>query len=136
LALEQAQRENQARVCHCRLDIVCHGGCREDVQERLTGTHCKKVVSRLHMPPCPTTNQTVSPLSMPNIVDTFWNEFKAFQNCTHPYHEPSCWATYNATKGDSYLWQEKYSISYTLVLGFMACRVTSKLCGIGPAERS
>ena len=30
----------------------------------------------------------------------------------------------------------KYSIPYTTVLGYVACRVTSKLCGIGPAERS
>lgn len=29
-----------------------------------------------------------------------------------------------------------YSIQYTTVLGYVACGVTSKLCGIGPAERS
>jgi hypothetical protein len=75
-------------------------------------------------------------MSLHDIIDTFWNEFKAFQNCTHPYHEPSCWATYDATNGSSYLWHEKYSIPYTSVLGFVVCRVTSKLCGIGPAERS
>ncbi len=38
--------------------------------------------------------------------------------------------------GDSYLWHEKYSLPYTSVLGFVACHVTSKLCGIGPAKRS
>ncbi len=103
------------------------------------GTHrdaIAKVVSRLHMSPCPNTNPAVSSISLPNIIDTFWNEFKAFQNCTHPYHEPSRWATYNATKGNSYLWHEKYSIPYMSVLGFVVCRVTSKICGIGPAERS
>jgi hypothetical protein len=88
------------------------------------------------MPPCPNINPAVSSMSLPNIIDTFWNEFKAFQNCTHPYHEPSRWANYNATKGNSYLWHEKYSILYTSVLGFVECRDTSKLCGIGPAERS
>jgi hypothetical protein len=110
-----------------------------DVQERLMGMHpdaIEKVVSRLHMPPCPNTNPAVSSMSLHNIIDTFWNEFKAFQNYTHPYHEPSHWATYNATQGNSFLLHEKYSISYTSVLGFVACHVTSKLCGIGPAERS
>ena len=39
-------------------------------------------------------------------------------------------------KRDSYLWHEKYSVHATKMLGFVAVHVTSKLCGIGPAERS
>jgi hypothetical protein len=88
------------------------------------------------MPPCPNTNPAVSSMSLHNIIDNLWNEFKVFQNCTHPYHEPSCLATYNPTQGNSFLWHDKYSIPYTSVLGFVACRVISKLCVIGPAERS
>ncbi len=105
----------------------------------LMGTHgdaIEKVVSRLHVPPRPNTNLSASSMSLPKIIDTSWNEFKAFQNCTHPYHEPSHWASYNVTQGNSYLRHEMYSIPYTLVLGFVACHVTSKLCGIGPAKRS
>ena len=64
------------------------------------------------MLPCPNTNPAVSSMSLHNIIDTFWNEFKAFQNSTHPYHEPSRWATYDTTKGNSYLWHEKYSIPF------------------------
>jgi hypothetical protein len=82
----------------------------KDVQEQLMGTHrdaIEKVVSQLHMPPCPNTNPAVSSMSLHEIIDTFRNEFKAFQNCTHPYHEPSRWATYNATKGNSCLWHKK-----------------------------
>jgi hypothetical protein len=41
----------------------------------------------------------------------------------------------DVVKGHSYLWHEKYSLRSTKVLGFVACRVTSKLCGIGAAER-
>jgi hypothetical protein len=111
----------------------------KDVQERLTGMHhdvIEKVVSRLHVPLCPNTNPAVSSMSLPDIIDTFLNEFKVFQNFPHPYHEPSHWTTYNITKGNSYLWNEKYPIPYISVLGFVACRVTSKLCGIGPAKRS
>ena len=36
----------------------------------------------------------------------------------------------------SHLWHEKYSLPYTNVLGFVACRTTSKNLGIGAAERS
>jgi hypothetical protein len=95
----------------------------------------EKVVIWLHGPPCPNTNPAFS-LSMPEIDDTFWNEFNAFKYCTHPYNVPIRWASADITKGYSYLWHEKYSIPYTSVLGFVACRVTSKLFGIGPAERS
>ena len=38
--------------------------------------------------------------------------------------------------GNSYLWHEKYFIPYTSVLVFVVFCVPSKLCGIGPAERS
>ncbi len=111
----------------------------KNVQEGLMGTHrnaIEKVVSQLYMPPCPNTNPSVSSMSLHNIIDTFWNEFKAFQNCTHPYHEPSRWISYDATQGNSFPWHEKYSIPYTSVIEFVAWHVTSKLCGIGQAERS
>jgi hypothetical protein len=31
---------------------------------------------------------------------------------------------------------DKYSLPYTVVLGYVGCRVTLKLCRIGPAKRS
>ena len=34
------------------------------------------------------------------------------------------------------MWHQKYSLSCTKVLGFAVCRVTSKVLGIGVAERS
>ena len=105
----------------------------------MTGHHrdmIKIVVKRLHLPPCPNANPLIASLSPFEIVDIFWNEFKSFQNNTHPYHEQSRWHSPDVANGKSYLWHEKYSIPYTKVLGYVACRVTSKLCGIGPAERS
>jgi hypothetical protein len=111
----------------------------KDVAQQLTGTHhdaIEKVAIWLHGPPCPNTNPAVSSMSMPETVDTFCNEFNAFKNCTQPYNVPSRWASADVTKGYSYLWHEKNSIPYTSVLGFVACRVTSKLCGISPAKRS
>ena len=34
------------------------------------------------------------------------------------------------------MWHQKYSLPSTKVIGFVACRVTSKILGIGSAERS
>jgi hypothetical protein len=56
-----------------------------DVRERLTGEHhdaIEKVVAHLHVPPCPNPNPTVHTMLTHETMDTFWNEFKAFQNCT------------------------------------------------------
>ena len=112
---------------------------RTDVRDQLSGVHhdaIEKVVSRLHVLPCPHLNPAVSTMPSREIIDTFWNEFKAFQNCTQPYRDMSQWASSDCVSGKSYLWHEKYSLPYTVVLGFVGCRVTSKLCGIGPAKRS
>ena len=107
------------------------GSVRNDVRDRLTGHHrdaIEKVVTRLHVPPCPNTN--------PAVLTMLPHKIKAFQNCTNPYHKMSRWASSDCVSGKSYLWHEKYSLPYTVVLGYVGCHVTSKLCGIGPAKRS
>ena len=58
------------------------------------------------------------------------------QQHTYPFDAASCWLSQDVVNGNLYLWHEKYSLRQTLVLGFVACRVTNKLCGLGPAERS
>jgi hypothetical protein len=105
----------------------------------MTGDHqsaIDKVVTRLHAPPCANSNPSVSSMTMAEILDTFWNEFKAFQQRLYPYDATSRWLSVDVLNGNSYLWHEKYSMRTTKVLGYVACRVTSKLCGIGAAERS
>jgi hypothetical protein len=62
-----------------------------DFQEQMTGHHrdmIEIVANHLHLPPCPNTNPLIAAKSLFEIVDIFWNEFKSFQNSTHPYHEP------------------------------------------------
>ena len=111
---------------------------RKDVLSRMNGDHqsaIDRVISRLHAPPCANTNPAVLSMTEADVLDTFWNEFKAYQNRTYPYDVASRWLSQDVVKGDSYLWHEKYSLRSTKVLGFVACRVTSKLCGIGAAER-
>jgi DNA topoisomerase VI subunit B len=114
---------------------------REDVAQRLNDLGGKyrdsieKVVTRLHQLPCANPHPDVQNMTEGEIMDIFWNEFKAFQNKTEPFHQPARWSTSDVLNGRSHIWHEKYSLPYTKVLGYVACRVTSKLCGIGPAER-
>ena len=129
--------EHEYAITGWALSVVSE--VRIDVRERMRGEHrdaIERVIRRLHVAPCANTHPDIVSMSEAVIVDTFWNEFKAFQNCDRPYHELHKWAGPDVIAGRSYLWHEKYSIPYTTVLGFVACRVTSKLCGIGPAERS
>ena len=42
----------------------------------------------------------------------------------------------HALSGKSHLWHKKYSLPYTIVLGFIGCRTTSNVLGIGPCKRN
>ena len=70
------------------------------------------------------------------ICDTFWNEFKHFQQKIGVFASPARWNTADAVNGKSHLWHEKYSRPWTDVLGHVACIVTSKRLVIGSAERA
>ena len=110
---------------------------REDVNLRMTGEHrdaVERVITKLHSIPNP--NRKVEGKEIGEIIDMFWDEFKSFQTMQPPFHQPHRWNSQDATKGRSWMWHEKYSLPYTSVLGFVACRVTSKTLGIGACERS
>ena len=46
------------------------------------------------------------------------------------------WNAADIREGNSHMWHKKHSLRYTKILGRLACRVTSKILGIGAAERS
>jgi hypothetical protein len=61
----------------------------EDVSLRMIGAHrdaIEEVVTRLHLPPCLNKRVNLLDMTPADIVDTFWNEFKAFQSCSEPFH--------------------------------------------------
>ncbi len=94
-----------------------------------------EVISRLHHPPCP--NKKVASKSIDEIIDIFWKEFKHFTYRTGPYsYRSGRFENDDALSGRSYLWHEMHSLPFTEVLGFVACRTTSKRLGIGSAEQS
>ena len=70
-------------------------------------------------------------------LDLFRTEYTAFDNKVGSYDadEFTC-KIKDISDGNSHLWHQKYSLSFTKVLGFASCRVTSKFIGIGAAERS
>lgn len=111
---------------------------REDVQLNLDGDKrmaIERVITKLHIAPNP--NFKVSNEENDMIIDIFWKEFDQFQNKTGCFGQrPGRFLLPDALNGNSYLWHELYSLPYTRVLGFVACRVTSKRLGIGSAERS
>ena len=46
------------------------------------------------------------------------------------------WKSNLLRTGKVYEWHDIYSVNSTLILGWVACRVTSKILGIGNAERA
>ena len=93
------------------------------------------VVTRLHIFPCPSKHKDIVRMSPDEIIDTFWNEYKIFNTHDEDFSNEARWNTPDVAAGRSYLWHEKYSLPYTKILGFVACRVTLKVFGIGAAER-
>ena len=111
----------------------------EGVNNTMTGKHrltIKKVIEHLHVPPCPNLRREVVDMKTSDIFDTFWEEYKDFSNQAGDFSNPGRWLTPDVSAAKSHLWHEKYSLPYTIVLSFVACRTTSKNLGIGSAERS
>ena len=69
-------------------------------------------------------------------LDLFWTEYTAFDNTVgYFYAGEFIWKIKDIRDGNIHLWHQKYSLPFTKVLGFFACRVTLKVIGVGAAER-
>ena len=70
-------------------------------------------------------------------LDLFCTEYTAFDNMIGSFDAGEfIWKIKDIRDGNSHLWHQKYSLPFTKVLGFVACRVSSKVLGIGAAKRS
>jgi len=97
--------------------------CR-DVAERLDGNHrdaIERVVRKLHAFPYSNKHPVLVNKTEDEIADLFWDEFKAFQHQTAPFDKLNRWNSVQALQGKSYLWHEKYSKPYTIILGEVGC---------------
>ena len=69
--------------------------------------------------------------------DKFWTEYTVFGNKIGSFDaDVFIWKSKDIKDGNSHLWHQKYSLPCNKVLGFVACRFTSKVLGIGASERS
>ena len=63
-------------------------------------------------------------------LDTFWSKYKIFNKNNDPFDSNEfIWDSKDISDGNSHLWHQIYSLPSTKVLGFVACRVTSKILG-------
>ena len=107
---------------------------RRGVTEHLTGVQrdaMERVVRKLHESPGANKNTAIVGKSVDDIVDLFWDEFKAFRNKSAPFDKEAQRNSMHALSGKSHLWHEKYSLPYTIVLGFVGCRTTSNFWALG-----
>ena len=75
-----------------------------------------------------------------NYISTMVNNcmegFIFFRNKSNHYANPSIWESKYTQNGESHRWHELHTNPMFKELGYVACRVTSKLLGIGSAERA
>ena len=70
-------------------------------------------------------------------LDLFWTECTDFNNKNYSFDgDEFIWRRKDIRDGNSHFCHQKYSLPCTKLIGFVACRVTSKVLGIGVDERS
>lgn len=70
-------------------------------------------------------------------LNKFFYELGHFHNKEGPYDNKRIWSDMYALTGQSHLWHNEHTVRFKYMsLGFTACRVASKILGIGAAERS
>lgn len=74
---------------------------------------------------------------MGDQINLFWEEFDHFHSKTKAFGDRDhIWNSSDIQNGSSHMWHYRNSYRYTKLLGKLSCRVTSKILGIGSAERS
>ena len=70
------------------------------------------------------------------LIDTFFTEYGDFFHKRNAFARDHIWITAQDPNLKAFCWHQKYSLMVTKVLGQLACRVLSKILGIGTAERN
>ena len=70
-------------------------------------------------------------------IDLFWTEYTSFDKMIISFDaDEFIWKIKDIRDGNSHLWHQKCSLTFTKVIGFVACRFTPKFLGIGASECS
>ena len=135
--MESAAQEARARLREGGMGVVCLSRGPRRCKGKPEGRLPKSGTARGQKLHCaPLANLEVIDMDTSEIVDTFWDEYSNFDKRRGDFADVVKYATEDVRAGRSHKWHEKYSLPYTKVLGHVACRVCSKLAGIGAAERS
>ena len=84
----------------------------------------------------PSLNGNAWEIEKARLIDKFHQEFGNFTGRHGKFDRSHIWITAADPSEQAYRWHQKYSLHCTEVLGKLACLVTSKILGIGTAERN
>lgn len=70
------------------------------------------------------------------LINTFHSEYRDFSCRMGHFARVHIWVSAEDPQEKAFRWHQSYSLLYTQVLGKLACLVTSKILGIGTAERN
>jgi hypothetical protein len=97
---------------------------------------CERLIVKLFLPAHLTVDEATAWKAAK--IPKFWDEYEEFSNKTGPIFGPArafIWSSNDIAENRSHMWHKKYTLKDTQVLGPLGCRVTSKLTGMGNAER-
>ena len=84
----------------------------------------------------PSLNGNAQEIERATLIDKFQQEFCNFTGRCGKFDRSHIWITAADPSEQAYRWHQKYSLHCTEVLGKLAFLVTSKILGIGTAERN
>ena len=105
-------------------DIVADAKTHQRLEHR---TAMDRVLDKLHY--------KLGPVERGDTKNKFWEEHELFHSRKGPFETKYIWNSKHLLDGNSHLWHAQCSLHCTEVLGRVACIVTSKILGIGNAER-
>ena len=70
-------------------------------------------------------------------IEKIWTEYIAFNNKSDPFDiNEFIWSNKDIRDGNIHIWHQNYYLPFTRMLGYVVCRVTPKILGIGPEQHS
>ena len=94
----------------------------------------EKLLRKLFYPDIPASDDRVI-----EMLNVYREEFRWFTSRLQCYDDESIWSekhNANLEYGRSHFWHQQHSLDCTKYLGKLACKVCSKIVGIGSAERN
>jgi hypothetical protein len=98
------------------------------------GDAVERLIGKLLVPSCFVGDDRKR--SLAGLVDKFWDEHVSFLTRTGVLGGELMWMSAKGDQVQAHRWHQKYTLPRTKALGRLACLVTSKILGIGTAERN